>query len=506
MANLDTQVKKLISNIDIFTSQGSGLTLRSYQRNPVNAVLNSVINKLGLSFVVIFPRQSGKNEIQAQIQAYLLTIFSQSAAEIVVVSPTWKPQSENAMYRLETALSNNLISRHLWSKQRGFIYTCHQSRAYFLSGSPTSNIVGITANTLLCIDEAQDIQIDKFDKDILPMAASTNATRVFFGTAWTSNTLLSREERSAAALQKIDGLQRVWRLSCDDVGREVPSYKTFVADQVGKLGRNHPMVKTQYFSEDIDAEGGLFPPDRLQSLLGSHPPLSGPLPGRCYVATLDVAGEDEAGLGIFDSPSRDSTALTIAQVDLSSLSDPSVNLPTYKIVHRYSWTGVKHPSLFSKLLDLFSFWSIKYVVCDATGVGAGLVSFLSKALGSKVIPFVFTQKSKSDLAWSFLALVDSQRIQDYVCFPDQNNDLYDIQKLYLTQLRHTMYAISTGPDKRISWGVPENTRDLETGNLVHDDLLISAALFSLLDNQSWAISGPFEIVSAPDPLDTMEDF
>jgi hypothetical protein len=39
--------------------------------------------------------------------------------------------------------------------------------------------------------------------------------------------------------------------------------RKFVAEQVSKLGRNHPMVKTQYYSEEIDAECGMFPESRL---------------------------------------------------------------------------------------------------------------------------------------------------------------------------------------------------------------------------------------------------
>ncbi len=50
---------------------------------------------------MIFPRQSGKNEVQAQLESYLLTYLREIDAEIVKVSPTWRPQSINAMRRLE---------------------------------------------------------------------------------------------------------------------------------------------------------------------------------------------------------------------------------------------------------------------------------------------------------------------------------------------------------------------------------------------------------------------
>ena len=40
---------------------------------------------------------------------------------------------------------------------------------------------------------------------------------------------------------------------------EVPAYGAFVADQVARLGRNNPMVRTQFYSEEIDQDGGMFP-------------------------------------------------------------------------------------------------------------------------------------------------------------------------------------------------------------------------------------------------------
>ena len=54
------------------------------------------------------------------------------------------------------------------------------------------------------------------------------------------------------------------------------------------------MVKTQYFSEEIDAEGGLFPPERCAMMKGTHSGQLSPEEGKLYAMTLDLAGEDEA--------------------------------------------------------------------------------------------------------------------------------------------------------------------------------------------------------------------
>ena len=210
----------------LFVEHASGLKLRQYQQGVAEAICESVRTHAGRSFVVIFPRQSGKNELQAQLEAYLLVLFSQIGAEIVKVSPTYKPQILNAMRRLERVLNKNLITSATgWKKEEGYIFRVGSSRIYFFSAAPGANIVGATASHLLEVDEAQDVDIAKFDKDVNPMAASTNATRVFWGTAWTSQTLLAREYRAALAAQQTDGIRRVWRLTAEDVGAEVDAYR-----------------------------------------------------------------------------------------------------------------------------------------------------------------------------------------------------------------------------------------------------------------------------------------
>jgi hypothetical protein len=286
-------IEEMLADPGLFATYASHLDLRPYQVEVVRAIMHSVRNELGLSFVVMFPRQSGKNEVQAQLEAYLLALYSQKEAEIVKISPTWKPQSINAMRRLERVLKGNPVVES-WQKESGYIYRVGSARMFFFSGSPEANIVGATASLLLEVDEAQKIRIEKFDTEIAPMAASTNATRVFWGTAWTSQTLLARELRAAREAEAQDGLRRTFVLTADDVAKVVPAYGKHVAEQVARLGRQNPTIKTQYFSEEIDAESGMFPAERVMLMKGSHPWQATPKPGGIYAFLLDVAGEDSA--------------------------------------------------------------------------------------------------------------------------------------------------------------------------------------------------------------------
>lgn len=484
----------------LFARAFGKIRLRSYQAEVIRAVARSVLYRQGLTFVVLFPRQSGKNEVQAQLEAYLLTCLQDCEAEIVKISPTWKPQSLNAMRRLQRVLERNSLLNGNWMRESGYIYRVGRARIFFLSGEPHSNIVGATASALLEVDEAQDVEIEKFDKEIAPMAASTNATRVLWGTAWTSQTLLARELRLARHAQQQDGVQRVFIASADQVAAEVPAYARFVAEQVARLGRQHPFIRSQYYSEEIDGQGGLFPPERRARLAGSHRLLDQPQPGEIYAFLLDVAGADETTgtPATGENPlnaARDATALTIVAVDRSTCADPLLRAPTYRCVRRRLWVGTRHSDLYTELRALAEVWRPWRVVVDATGIGAGLADFLSRALPGKVIPFNFSTASKSKLGWDFLSLVESGRWKEAA---DAEQD--EAGRLFSRQLDLCQYEILPGPEKRMRWGVPDGSRDPLSGQPAHDDLLISAALATVLDDQPLPSGGETLIVPGRDPL------
>ena len=58
--------------------------------------------------------------------------------------------------------------------------------------------------------------------------------------------------------------------------------------------------------------------------------------------------------------------------------------------------------------------------------------------------------------------------------------------------------VSPAPDT-----LAEGTRDAE-GALIHDDLVLSAALTAVLDEQDWRVSGEGGVILAVDPLKEMK--
>jgi hypothetical protein len=535
MTSTANLIKTLLRDPQAFARFASGIKMRRYQQGVMECVFHSVLNERGLSFVVMFPRQSGKNELQAHLEVYLMALLSKGTFEFIKVTPTKDPQGKTGMRRFEKVVKRNLLIKSLWHKDGDNAYKIGQSRLTFLSAAAGSNIVGATASGLLEVDEAQQVSIEKYDRDIAPMSASTCATHVFWGTAWTSTTLLARELRAAEEAEKKDGVRRVFRLTAEDVVKEVEAYRKHVEEKIARFGRTHPMVRTQYFSEEVDGEGGMFPAER-QARMGRDQSAQFvfKLEG-IYALLLDVAGEDEGVRGIDGSmsmvnPSRDATALTLVEIvmdqageeragliragqPLSPQSDSGAQLPRepaptglpiYRPIKRWQWIGANHVSLQATIRDIALEWKARAVVVDATGVGAGLASFLDRALPGRVTPFTFNSASKSVLGWDFLAIVDSGRWQEPVFADLPGDDQLGYQNEFFAQLTACQYEVSNDAKRTMKWGVPVSARHPISGEAMHDDWILSAALCAVLEKMDLRSAGAAFVVEASDPLREMD--
>jgi len=474
-----------------FALRAGGVDLRPYQVEPINAIWNSVRTHAGLTFVIVISRQSGKDELLCHLKTYLLQRYQHKDVEIVEFNPTYKPQTIRAITRLENRMQTNILLRNRWKKRSDFMRFLGQACVSFLSGDGQANVVGAVASLLLIINEAQDITTNKYDKDAAPMAASTNATRVFCGTVWTSNTLLARELRSARQAEKADGIRRVFFYTSDEVRKYNPSYGVFVNGEITRLGRQHPLVKTQYFCEEIDAQAGMFNPARRALMTGDQPAHNHPLPGVPCAFLLDVAGQDEARMAFdndapLQNPGRDSVSLSIVDLDLSTLA--ILQAPTYRAAHRLQWIGQNHLVVFGQIKALAEAWNPLHIVMDATGVGEGMWALLDKAFPGRVIPVKFTGPEKSDIGYRFLGIIETGRFRD-CCLTDQVRAQYDAC--------HSEILI--GPTKTMRWGVPEGARG-PTGELIHDDYLLADALVAVLDRMDWSVQTAVETDEGFDPL------
>jgi hypothetical protein len=363
---------------------------------------------------------------------------------------------------------------------------------YFSAAAP-AHVVGATADRLLVINEAQDVEAGIYDKRFAPMAAAGNATRVFSGTSWTSGTLLARELRAAREAEKTDGVKRVFLVTGPEVGESNPLYKRHLEGEVRRLGRNHPLIRTQYFCEEIDAQASMFHPGRRALMIGDRPGQDEPTAGEPYAFCIDVAGQDETPLEAdpgLTNPGRDSTTLTIVHVDLSTLE--TLQAPTYRAVKRMAWTGQSHIQIFGQLKALAEAWRPEKIIMDATGVGEGLWAMLDRAYPKRVTPIKFTRQSKSETGWGFLAIIETGRFRDCAATPE-------VTEQYL----FCKSEITPGPGKIMRWGVPEGTVNADKQR-VHDDFVLADSLTAQLDKLKWQSHSPTLMVPGVDPLEEMD--
>jgi hypothetical protein len=426
------------------------------------AVMDSVYYNKGITFSVEIARQGGKNELSAQMEALLLTLSMAEKRNLIKCSPTFVPQTVISMTRLVDRLNDAGYAR-AWETELGYIVRLCKARTIFLSADKTANVVGNTAHLLLEIDEAQDVDKEKYAKDFKPMGSTTNVTTVLYGTTWDDATLLEEVKQTNLELERKDGIRRHFRYDWQEVAKYNPDYLAYVEGERERLGEDHPLFRTQYCLLPVHGGGGFFSSSQKAQLQGGHARMHRPESGKIYIAGIDLAGEAEE-INDFKlwaaQKRRDSTVITIGELDYTA-TNRIQKQPGVRIVEHYRWTGTRHTELYSKIIDLVKgVWGCKKIVVDATGAGQPVASFLKEAVGSHVVPFVFTPPSKSLLGFSLQAAVNSGRLK--------------------------MYAADNSEEYREFWGEIDNAqsryRASQTLNFFvdpgkgHDDFLMSTAL------------------------------
>ncbi len=488
-----TDIKKRLKGVLLSIGQFSKFVvqvpLRRYQIGPADAVIRSILMKQGLEFLWVFPRQSGKDEAVAQMLAFLLMLFHRTEASVIHSYPT-AMQFAVGVSRLEDRMNNLWMGGSWWAKSKPVRRGLNSALCAFFSGHRQARAEGATANLLLVVNEVQDHDEVVVERRFTPMRSSTNATALYVGTVRTTADYLWRTKQRLEKLESQDGQQRVFIVSPDVVGEENEHYASFVASQVAQRGRQHPIVRTEYFNEPVDVAAGLFPKRRKILMMGDHPCLEAPRKGEIYVGLVDVGGQDEAATSAFadlQNPGRDYTTLTICRV-VSGAN--SVGL-VYEVVDIWADQGTRHfqampgrPSLFDQLVARLNHWGVVAVVSDFTGLGQGITDALIETLSQPVFGFDFSKSyGKSRLGNDFLAIVETGRFRYFA--GSMEEELSDWWWFFM-QCEHCGYELAEGiPIERgLRWEVKASAKTVtSTGDslLVHDDRLLSAALVAEVD-------------------------
>jgi len=475
-----------------------------YQIEIADAILYSALNGLGWFFVVMVTRQAGKNEISAFIQQYLLLygyLFGVPTSG-VKFAPVHKPQVQASMDRLEGAntpdsggLAGSILTKTRWSKSDGYKYHIGPPRDSnkwaFLSINPSANVASQTAFTLLEGDEAQDIDINKWERDAQPMGSFNNATTVLWGVAWTKESFIYQGIQQALAMEERLEKQLGYR---PKLVYKVPAKKVIAAgnenyrkayeNQVARLGKDHIAIKTQYDLEFIDSIGKFFNTEQIARIFAStFRTKVGPEPGKVYIWALDCAGQEEdittteeISIG---QHKRDAVALAIGEL----LKDGTV-VP----VCFYQWVGQAHSKLRELIPKILKHWNTIGGTGDATGVGEPLVYYLKEILTNQEVEAykfkAFGDENKSKLGYLAYEYVKN----DLFKMPRRPTDDMDQAELW-DEARWQLENLIREAKKQqqINWYVPQNAKPRKPGHVPHDDL---ATVLFLLIRAAFMIKNP----------------
>jgi len=211
MNRLASRSRTILRSFSTFVSEGCGINLYYYQLDPARAILESVRLNQGLTFVLDFPRNSGKDELLVQLKVYLLRMMNDKDRTMIEVNTSYQNQID-AIDRLGDSLHRNILTRGRWV-QVSSIISLDKCNTIFLRNDDITDGRSIKADLLLIFNDAHEILPAQYDKKNKQLSARRKITRVLCGYDWGEGSLMTRERELAILEEQKDGIQRFFQVT-----------------------------------------------------------------------------------------------------------------------------------------------------------------------------------------------------------------------------------------------------------------------------------------------------
>jgi len=213
MNNLVSRSRTILRSFSTFVSEGRGIDLFYYQLKPAQFILESVRLNQGLTFVLDFPRNSGKDELLIQLKVYLLRMMNDNDRTMIEVNTSYHNQID-AIDRLGDSLHRNILTRGRWV-QVSSIISFDKCNTIFLRNDDITDGRSIKADLLLIFNNANAIPPEQYDKINRLLSPKRKITRVICGVDVGEGSIISREKELAILEEKKDGIQRYFHVTED---------------------------------------------------------------------------------------------------------------------------------------------------------------------------------------------------------------------------------------------------------------------------------------------------
>jgi hypothetical protein len=303
--------------------------------------------------------------------------------------------------RFDTNNGQNVVIR-LANIAQSSVITC-------MSASETSNIVGKTY-MLIIVDEAQDVSNSKYSKDISPMGAFFNATKVLIGTPGTvKGFFFEAIERNKRDYLSKTRAKNHYENDYKVVIKYNPKYAKYIEGEKKKLGEKSDAFQMAYCLKWLLSRGMFVDSDKFESYgLTDEEICENGDTENVHVVGIDLAKE------------HDSTVVTVLEVDWENPiiveESKDKDVPDYIVYNTKvkGWLEIQGDNWneqYYQIKDYLALWKIERCVIDATGVGSPVYDRLAAVLPYECIPYVYSTPSKSELFKFYDSQIKSGRFK-----------------------------------------------------------------------------------------------
>lgn len=338
---------------------------------------------------------------------------------IGVFAPIIK-QALNVYNRVRRRLKSERGKKFLY--ELGLTFDVDQSKIFELSngsklvaapGGEEANIESETFH-LVIGDEAQDISSFKWKKSIVPMCTMTGGSKVLVGT---SNTVKSHFydsiEKNRSNQEKRIGAQNHFENDYRVASKYIPEYRISVQKAIEEMGYDSDEFQMAYCNKFIFARGMVFESEMLDEYDATNNP-KGLL--RPYEASDVYTGKNPVVIGIDIGKTVDPTVMTAMEVDIAN----PVDVLYFRTFHKkvIGWKEIKGDAIAEQIDKMIAYiiaMKADTIIMDTTGKGESYFDLLKAKIegfnNKTLIPFLFTQRSKSDMYKALLSDLSTGRIQ-----------------------------------------------------------------------------------------------
>lgn len=412
---VDNLVEKLLE----VTDKLSGHPLYSYQRPFAARMFESLIIDDGAMLTLLMARQSGKSETVANVVATAMIFLPRLAkafpewlgkyAEGVMVG-AFAPvdtQADTLFSRIRERLTSENAEaiyadpsiNEKWRERRGAIHLRCGSLVRKTTAHPRATIEGATYHLIL-LDEAQGVDSGVFDKSIVPMGSSTNATYCLTGTPTYETGVFYKQiqENKRDFANRRGARQSHFEVDYKAAARANPWYAKSVKRQMVRMGEDSDEFKLSYRIMWLLDKGMFATQEALDEC-----------EDKSMQSVVHAWHKTPVVVGIDCGRKNDKTVVTVVYVDWDR--PDAFGFYHHRVLNWLELNGLPWEQQYQEICNFLANYRVWRVGIDSNGMGGPVAERLRLLMPHTEIVDLGSAQSEQSERWKWLKqLIDRRQI------------------------------------------------------------------------------------------------